>query len=1317
MKVKLILIILIGFHLAHSQVRPDQFVEETDPNDSNFEVYSQKDGNTRRASLYNLKRYHTPQAQLTPVVYVPTPTGNTQNLMEFIVDPNGDQWYIASNGNGFKFSGSYDDQPLLDSIAALRNDLDVNLIRPSFDIREFKIESNTWAEALDSAQASGGRHIILPEVLDTIYLDTLASGHPWKSSTHATCINLREDVRLTINCTVLLSPNMQSTRPVDIITSYHTDRVVIDGSGIGVIGGNTANQTWAGGYQQLTAGSIIAYQGDTTNSRITIQDIELSDHFSNPFDLNACLFADVRNVRSWGCGEGGHISDMADFVVSNYWHSDSSDVSVGDGFEIARCTTGLVTNLFVGHNGSGAAFDFFGSSNIEVNGIIIDDWSNGISSQSTERDGVTYISHNLKISNGIINTSGTGLFAATGGFVDTTEGDIFLDNIHFTGVQGSSKGVQYNIPFTGSRINNCTFENFDIGVLYRSPDTLIMKNVTFLDNDEAIRVQKFDTVVNPVLYVQNCDFWRNGEAVAIDYQGATEFNPFVCLQGSNNFFSNGFDTRIRSNTQGLDETDDFCEQPFLNSEILQHISDSIATVGGGGGFTQEEIEDFVGAMGVDGINTTFSYNDGAGTFTFDATGGASDGNGMITPVDRQTIGTDTLDHQSGGLVVSGTGLDNLKFLHDGNPAIEIRRDGTGGVGGVKLENDNQAYQVTMNSGNDFTVRDINTGVDVFVLQDGAVNQGFRQNAGGQIHLGAYSPGAFPGIVSEIVCLDAGKNIIQASIDDIGDAINTLYRGSGTIQSTTISAITDFWRIEGGELRVATDLYMGNGDGDGGPTGNKFIQFQKQGSGEAGVKWKLSTSTDTAYMKYDANEDLVIGNSANDVVIETSLKVDSSIIMNDNAYQSMWDSTYLRSINAYNRVEIGTGIYNVLPTDYLIEKIANTVGDQIVLPVAPPASKLFLIKYRLTSGSVEITTAGSEQIENAQTFTLEPPLGGIIVLFNGTDYIIINRLASDNSSMGNLLSADLNQSASHTHNANNFSTIIDSVNVWQVSANNGPGTNSHLVSQLSVQSNWNDAAGKSGYSILDGTSHRLSYLPVSGQQADLRLQLSLAQLNYTDGSDIAQVGAHSNGEVRSWSNQGKYFLGSGVLASHPPVDNARDSILAWSSQNGQVYLREASSLGGGGSDDDITSVSIANDSIFINEGSTQVSTPIELSKLVTGYMSPEGVDVTTGDGKSYYRIPTALDSFKLVAVEIDVTTAGVSETTNVQIHNVTDTEDLLSTTVSIDGGDVVSTSATTPYVINTSNDILEARDLLRFDVDGVNTTPPQGLRYTITLAPN
>lgn len=106
------------------------------------------------------------------------------------------------------------------------------------------------------------------------------------------------------------------------------------------------------------------------------------------------------------------------------------------------------------------------------------------------------------------------------------------------------------------------------------------------------------------------------------------------------------------------------------------------------------------------------------------------------------------------------------------------------------------------------------------------------------------------------------------------------------------------------------------------------------------------------------------------------------------------------------------------------------------------------------------------------------------------------------------------------------------------------------------------------------------------------------------------------------------------------------------------------------------------------------------------------DTTTGDGKAYFHIPASLTGMNLVTVHAEVITAGTTGTTDIQIHNVTDAQDMLSTKLTIDSGWTGSDTAATPAVINTSFDDVATNDLLRIDVDAVSTTPAQGLIVTL-----
>ena len=113
---------------------------------------------------------------------------------------------------------------------------------------------------------------------------------------------------------------------------------------------------------------------------------------------------------------------------------------------------------------------------------------------------------------------------------------------------------------------------------------------------------------------------------------------------------------------------------------------------------------------------------------------------------------------------------------------------------------------------------------------------------------------------------------------------------------------------------------------------------------------------------------------------------------------------------------------------------------------------------------------------------------------------------------------------------------------------------------------------------------------------------------------------------------------------------------------------------------------------------------------------DSANVATGDGAGdlFWRVPSVLNSYNLVAVAAQVQTAGVTGTTDVQIRNVTQAADMLSTKITIDSTETDSSTAATPAVIDGANDDVATADQLRIDVDAVSTTPPKGLMVELNF---
>jgi hypothetical protein len=108
----------------------------------------------------------------------------------------------------------------------------------------------------------------------------------------------------------------------------------------------------------------------------------------------------------------------------------------------------------------------------------------------------------------------------------------------------------------------------------------------------------------------------------------------------------------------------------------------------------------------------------------------------------------------------------------------------------------------------------------------------------------------------------------------------------------------------------------------------------------------------------------------------------------------------------------------------------------------------------------------------------------------------------------------------------------------------------------------------------------------------------------------------------------------------------------------------------------------------------------------------GTDAATGDGKAYIHIPPKLNGWNLVYVHALNVTAGTTGTQDIQIANVTDVVDMLSTKITIDSTEKGSDTAATAPVIDTTKDDVATNDILRIDVDAVQTTKGKGTIVTL-----
>jgi|TARA_R110000751_G_scaffold42176_2_gene98331 hypothetical protein len=127
---------------------------------------------------------------------------------------------------------------------------------------------------------------------------------------------------------------------------------------------------------------------------------------------------------------------------------------------------------------------------------------------------------------------------------------------------------------------------------------------------------------------------------------------------------------------------------------------------------------------------------------------------------------------------------------------------------------------------------------------------------------------------------------------------------------------------------------------------------------------------------------------------------------------------------------------------------------------------------------------------------------------------------------------------------------------------------------------------------------------------------------------------------------------------------------------------------------------------------QIDIPIRMLAVVQD--NDTAASVADGVGSIFIPILESANGMNLTEVVAFVGTAGTTSTLSVQIHNVTQAVDMLSTNITVDSAETSSITAATPPVINAANDNVAQGDQLRIDVDAIHTTPSQGLSISLTF---
>lgn len=203
-------------------------------------------------------------------------------------------------------------------------------------------------------------------------------------------------------------------------------------------------------------------------------------------------------------------------------------------------------------------------------------------------------------------------------------------------------------------------------------------------------------------------------------------------------------------------------------------------------------------------------------------------------------------------------------------------------------------------------------------------------------------------------------------------------------------------------------------------------------------------------------------------------------------------------------------------------------------------------------------------------------------------------------------------------------------------------------------------------------------------------------------DVDQAGTDNSTDV-TLAGTPDYITISGQVITRNPIDLTADVTGVLPEGN----LPDASSTAQG-----VVELAIASE---INTGTdtARAVTPDALagSNLgtfvveITAFNASE--DVAVGNGAAFFQVPAAMNGMNLVDARAAVYTAGTTNATTVQVHNITDAADMLSANISIASSGVTGTGT-----VNGATDDVATNDRLRIDVDAVSTTAPKGLVVTL-----
>jgi hypothetical protein len=109
-----------------------------------------------------------------------------------------------------------------------------------------------------------------------------------------------------------------------------------------------------------------------------------------------------------------------------------------------------------------------------------------------------------------------------------------------------------------------------------------------------------------------------------------------------------------------------------------------------------------------------------------------------------------------------------------------------------------------------------------------------------------------------------------------------------------------------------------------------------------------------------------------------------------------------------------------------------------------------------------------------------------------------------------------------------------------------------------------------------------------------------------------------------------------------------------------------------------------------------------------HTTDEAVASASGAGGAFWRVPAAFDGYRLAAIGASVFTPGTGGSTSIQVRNVTQSVDMLSTPMLIEDGETGTQTSSQPGTIDTNNAVVAEGDLLVFDLTVTASSAPMGL---------